>query len=528
MRKSMKRVLALALASVIMLAGCGSSETKEGGKDSAAVANSSAAESDALVVNGVDLSEEVTLVGYLLGEAPAGMPDVLDAVNAKLKEELNTKIDIRYLGWGEYTTKYPLILAAGEDVDFIFTADWCMYTQEATKNAFYEFTEEDLKTYMPLHYANCDAVALKQTQVNGKNYMISTSTPDRRCDVVAYRKDLADKYGVGELTKLGDFTKYFAAVKENETDIQPMYMDSTYDLKAPFMALRAECGDNWMDPNNLGIFWSIEDEEVTMTAAYEGEVGEAFKYAANIMKEWYDAGYVNKDVFSNTIRSTDAFLEGKSAVAFGNSVDMQSFLASAKDKGYEVGVVPLLNKEGHSLATSYLNSGVGIAATSEYPERTMMVLDKLMEDEYYNYLVYFGIEGKNYVVTEDNKIGLPEGVTNDTNDYPADSAGFWFTNKNQHLPMASWSDDYIALKKQIEGGMLVNHPFTSFAPNLENIQTETANMTQILQQYANPIYVGMVDNVDEAMATLEEKMKLAGIETVQQEIQKQADAYMGK
>lgn len=528
-RKKMNSVLALGLAGIMTLTGCGSSaETKSESTDTAASAATEQTQEENVAEDEIDLSQEVNLVGYLLGEAPEGMPQVLEAVNEKLKDELNTTIEIRYLGWGEYTTKYPLLLAAGEDIDFIFTADWCMYTQEATKNAFYEITEEDMQKYMPLHYQNCDHVAFWQSQVNGKNYMITTSTPDRRCDVVAYRKDLADKYNVGELNKLGDFTKYFAAIAENESDIQPMNLDSTYDLKAPFMALRKECSDGWEDANNLGLFWCFEDEDVTMTPMYEGEIGEATKYAANIMKEWYDAGYVNKDVFSNTIRSTDAFLEGKSAVAFGNSVDMQSFLASAKDKGYDVGIVPVTNQNGHTLATSYLNNGVAIAATCQYPERTMMVLDKLMEDETYNYLVYFGIEGENYIITEDNKIGLPEGVTNDTNTYPADAAGFWFTNKDQHLPMASWSDDYVALKEQIEGGMLVNHAFASFAPNLEDIQTETANITQVLQQYFNPMCVGMVDNVDNAISTLEEKMKASGIEDVRQEIQSQADTYMGK
>ncbi|SEF57525.1 putative aldouronate transport system substrate-binding protein [Butyrivibrio sp. Su6] len=521
-------VMMAALTAASVLAGCGNTEVPS--EANAAGTKEVAGESGetASQTSDIDISEHVDVVGYLLGEAPAGMDDVMNAVNEKLEKDLNASLEIRYLSWGEYTAKYPLLLAAGDDIDFIFTADWCMYSQEATKNAFYELTEDELKTYMPLHWQNCAPIAWDVSKVNGKNYMITTCTPDRRCDVAAYRKDLCDKYNVTAPTKMSEFTDYLAAIKENESDIVPMNMDSQYDLGSPFGALRNEYGDRYEDANHLGIFWNAESDDGQFTPIYEGAVRESYKYAADIMKQWYDAGYINKDVFSNDVRSKDAFLEGKSAVAFGNSVDMQSFLVSAKDKGYEVGIVPLLDKQGHSLATSYLNNGVGIAATSEHPQRTMMVLDKIMEDPEYNYLVYYGIEGKNYVITEDQKIGLPDGVTADNNDYPADAAGFWFTNKDQFLPSATWSDDYIALKAQIEDGMLIDNKLTSFAPNVENVQTQVANVTNVLQQYANPMQVGMVEDTEAALTTLEEKLKAAGLEDVQAEIQKQADEYLGK
>jgi Domain of unknown function (DUF3502). len=187
----------------------------------------------------------------------------------------------------------------------------------------------------------------------------------------------------------------------------------------------------------------------------------------------------------------------------------------------------MVDKQGKTQAVSYLNSGVGIAATSANPERTMMVLDLIMEEKEFNYLAYFGVEGENYVITADNKIGLPDGVTSDNNTYPPDASGFWFTNKDQHLPSASWSDDYLALKQQIPD-MIYKQKFTAFAPDLTNIQSEVANLVLVEQQYAYPLYVGMVDNVDDAMATLKEKYESAGIEKVQKDLQTQTDAYMAQ
>lgn len=524
-------VLILAMIGTMALAGCGKKETVGKESESAAVTDKDETtdtpkaeqKDNSNSETGIDISEEVHIVGYLLGSAPAGMDKVMEALNAKLKEKVNATLEIRYLGWSDYTTKYPLVLAAGEDVDFMFTADWCMYAQEANKNAFLEITEEDLQKYMPLHYAVQDPTAYLQGKINGKLYMISTATPDKRCNCLAYRKDLADKYNIKDLNKLSDFTTYFKAIQENETEIEPMYLSNTYDEL--YGALANECGESINF--SYGLCWHLEDSEIKLAPLYEEPYRSSLTYAFNIMKEWYDAGYVNKDIISNTVTSRDALVEGKSAIALGNSVDMQSVMAAAEGKGYDIGVIPLLDNYGKTGTTSYLNSGVGIAATSKNPERTMMVLDLLMEDKEYNYLAYYGVEGENYIVTEDGKIGLPEGVTADTNTYPADSAGFWFTNKDQFLPMDTWTDSYIALKDKIPG-MLHNNTYIAFSANIDNIATETANITQVMQQYAKPLQVGMVDDIEKAMKTLEEKLKAAGIETVQKEIQSQTDAFLGQ
>lgn len=473
----------------------------------------------------IDTSKEVKIVGYLLGSAPTGMDKVMEALNVKLKEKINATLEIRYLGWGDYQTKYPLVLAAGEDVDFVYAADWCMYNQEAPKNAFREITTEDIQKYMPRHFENCDPIAYEQAKLNGKMYMITTSTPDVRCSVMAYRKDLANKYGIANMTKLSEFTDYFKAIAENETDIYPMYLSNSYD--APFWGIANGLGNEINKSDLTGLCYGTEDSAISLQPIYADPYGSAFKTAWTTMKEWYDAGYVNKDILSNTVTSRDSFVQGKSAIAFGNSVDMQSVLASAKDKGFEVGLIPMIDAQSKTIAVSYLNNGVALAATSKNPERTMMVLDLIMEDEEFNNIVYFGIEGENYVVTEDSKIGLPEGVTNDTNTYPPDASGFWFANKDQHLPLASWSDDYLALKAQIPD-MLYKQKFAAFAPDLTNIQTETANINLVIQQYMWPLNVGMVDNVDEAIATLKDRLIAAGIETVQKEVQSQADTFMGQ
>jgi putative aldouronate transport system substrate-binding protein len=302
-----------------------------------------------------------------------------------------------------------------------------------------------------------------------------------------------------------------------------MYLAASYDNMCLYLA--NEYSNEINVTNDLCCY--TEDNEANIAPIYEEPYVDSCKYAFHIMKKWYDAGYVNRDVLPNEITSREAFLEGKSAIAMGNSIDLQSVLAACKEKGYDVGIVPLLDAQGKTAAVPYLNNGVAISASSENPERTMMALDLIMEEKEYNYLVYFGIEDVNYKITEDGKIGLPSGVTDDTNTYPVDAAGFWFTNKDQHLPLASWTEDYIELKKKIPD-MIYTNPYIEFSPNLTKIQSNVADITLVTQQYMQPLCFGMVNDVDKSMEILKEKLVSAGIDKVKSEVQQQIKDYLIK
>ena len=478
----------------------------------------------------VDMAKEIKIVGYLLGAAPAGMPEVMEQLNDKLKADLNMTMEIRHIGWGDFQAKYPLVLAAGDDIDWIFTANWAFYFQEAAKGAFYELTDEMFQEYMPLHYAALAKHAYNEMKVDGKMYMIPTSTPDRKVPVILIRGDLRKKYGVPEVTKISEIEPYLAAIKENEPGMTPMYLDNSYDLGQSFGNLFKEQGNGFIDVlattgGGSGLGWSLEDPSGKLLYMLDEPQLTQYKNAAATVQSWYNNGYINRDVFSNKVQSKDSFMQGKSGVAFANSQYAQAALADAEAKGWEIEVIPMLNGASHYQADPHINNGLALAATTKYPERTLMALDLIMEDEAYNYLVYFGIEGKNYAV-KDGKVGMPEGVTAEENTYPPDQAGFWFTNKDMFLPLESWDDAYIQLRQEIKEKYLVAHPLTTFPPQTENVKSQIATLNQAIVQYLNPIMVGMVKDVDKAFETLDKQLKAAGVEDVRAELQEQVDEYM--
>lgn len=533
--KQLSAMIIMVMIMTLIAAGCGEKEDA-GSKDTTTNSSTDVKKAEDKGGDKADNTEEMPFVelnGYLLGEAPAGFDAVQDKLNEMLMEDINTKVNINYISWGDFSSKYPLLLAAGDDIDFIFTANWSFYAQESAKGAFYEITEDAIAEFMPLYYEIINRAAFDQTKIDGKMYMITTPSPDRKVPMMVIRKDLREKYGVAEVTRMSELTPYLEAIKANEDTMMPMNLDSSFDIGQPYGALVNELKEGTKDVfystgSGSGVVYEIDDTSGALRYMLDEAYMDGHKEAAKTMKAWFDAGFMNQDIFANDTRSKDAFLQGQSAVGFGNSQDMQAVLASSEANGWEVELIPLLDINGHYEADPFINNGVAIAASSENPERAMMFLDRIISDKDYNYLVYFGIEGVNYV-EKDGKIDLPEGITAESNTYPPDAAGFWFTNKNQFLPLATWPEDYVALKKELaEGDWLVDNPMSAFSPQTDAVATEVANLNQTMVQYFQPIMVGVAPDIDKAFEQLEEKLMAAGIETVKAEIQTQVNTFLGK
>jgi putative aldouronate transport system substrate-binding protein len=482
----------------------------------------------------IDLSVHVKITGYLIGSPLPGTPDVMAKLNDWLKRDLNAELEIKYISWGNFQSKYPLILAADEDADWIFTAQWAFYPQLAAKGAFMEITTEMLEKYMPRHYLLLkNTPALNEAKINGRVYMVPTSTPDRKSSVFIYREDLRKKYQVPEINSFSDLEPYMQAVRQNEPGMIPLNVGSNYDFQTPFLNLVAEQYDYTEDifPNSAGgsgIVYFPLDNDGKLYYITEEPIVSLYKKTALKMKAWYDNGFINKNAYANKIRSKEAFVQGKSAVGLGNTIDIQGNISQATAEGYEVGLVPILSgKSGKIIADPYTSNGFALSRNAKNPERTLMVMDLIMEDRDYNMLVYYGIEGVHYSI-ENEKIRFLNNSVKDKIAYPPDQSGFWFTNKEQFPPHESWSPPFIELQEKIKK-VLAPNIYSSFMPSTDNIKTETENCNQVIIQYFSPIQIGAFDNLDEAFEILEDKLRSSGVERIMAEMQKQtADFLLNK
>ena len=132
----MKRTIALALAAMMLMAvllgGCNSNPTNS----SSAPADNSTASGDPVDVDlsnpyaNIDLSATENIVTYVVASEPNAIQEVMTLVNEKLKAAINTTMEMYFIPTSELSTKYPLVMAGGDEIDLIYTANHAYYREQ--------------------------------------------------------------------------------------------------------------------------------------------------------------------------------------------------------------------------------------------------------------------------------------------------------------------------------------------------------------------------------------------------------------
>ncbi len=476
---------------------------------------------------GIDLTEAITLHGYVIGKPNPDFSKVWEKVNEMLQEDLNCTMEITYLDWGEYQSLYPLIVSSGDNIDWIFTGHWCMYSEQASKGAFREITKSDIQKYMPLHYALLPELAYQQCCNNGKLYMIPSCSRDLKTDVLILRADLADKYRVdlSHVKRYSQIGTYLRAIKENEPDMIPIYLNNIDGL---WLALADEYDGKLTDSYNIGCYFSFDGNKLEdgVYSMFDDVIFDSVKKASYIMNSWQRSGYLNPEALANTVTTRETFPKGLSGVCLGNFLDVQTVLAESEANGWKTKIILESNVNGRAPNESYSNNGVAVSFSSRYPERTMMALDLIMNDTRYINLIQFGIEGEHYIINEEGRVDYPEGVNANNTTYNWEETGFWFINRDLEPLRATWSEEYETLQKELVQSVLKDNPSQGFQFNVAPVKKEVAEVQQIIRQYHRPIQLGLVNDIDQAYEDLKNRLYEAGYGKVLKEYQAQYRAFI--
>ena len=153
----MKKTLALLLAGMMLmtmlLAGCGKTPTSSSAAGDESSSNVQAEVAPNNPYANLDTSEEANIIMYSVADQPVDMDEVLAMVNENLKANLNATLELYFIPASEFTVKYPLVLAGGDQLDLIYTGNYRDYRNFVEKASFLELTEEFLQTNMPQTWA---------------------------------------------------------------------------------------------------------------------------------------------------------------------------------------------------------------------------------------------------------------------------------------------------------------------------------------------------------------------------------------
>lgn len=524
MKKAIK-LLSLCMASAMALSmamtGC-APEKPSTGSSTPSVAGESSKVSEAPADPALDTSKEVKLTMYLLGDAPADNEMVFEKINSKMKEKINATLAPKYFSWSEWEQKYPLVFASGEEFDIIYSADWAYYTAQATKQGYYEITKDALAKYAPMTAETMHPEAWEQSLVGGKSYMLPMNYKEVTGYVYIARGDLMKKYNIESVEGIDEVEKYLDVIAKNEKQLIPIDVGSDFDATFLFDRTYGKIANNkYESAGSWQLLASIEkgDEEVKIQSTIDRpEYLEAIKK----IKDWKDKGYWSKSAVVNTVDNRDSFKSGKSALAVMNLNTAKGFYTEVAQAHPEWDIQVFDAQDGSSATlTAFWGNGMSIFSKAKNPERSLMALDLLRNDEEFHDLFSYGIEGVHYEKTAEGKLKLLEANTN----YPYDGNCNWGIRNDKF-----W--------KTIEGG-IPNYDkiFDEWVANAEigkyaffafddsSIKNEVAAINDVFASNYKLLNLGFVDDPAADIKKMSDKMKAAGVERVYEELRKQLLAY---
>ncbi len=465
-----------------------------------------------------ELSQRKTIVMYVLGDEPADMQTIADKANAEYFEpDLNTTVEIRFLNWSDYATKYSLLLSGGEQVDLIYTAAWCYYNEEAAKGAFLELTKEFLEENMPETYKEQPEESWEQISINGKIYAVPKSKATfTGYNIAIVRQDLIDSYKLTVPDSWENYLKYLEelAALKSETGVTPLNTNANREqLLTVYLQTRgtqnvAE-GYDWMyynggkeeAPAADDIFYFYGSELNLEYAKEMAELASEGIWSADAINDTNDAqAYFENGTSGSFLWNTSVFQAGKNLEMAGNGTYAL----------YD------LTPDAKRCRASYATDAIAITTKSKDQKRAALVLDYMKSNVNLNRLLLGGIEGTHYKLTDKGtRLALDEGKKYAWNNWA------WAINRQDEPDEDGLDERQIVVNKNLN----VNeyHPRVSgFTFDPKKVETEYTVVKSIVDEYKQSFALGIYgDNTEAEFAAFQKKLNAAGIDKVTEEFKLQ-------
>lgn len=475
-------------------------------------------------VGGMDISQKVEINFWMLGDSPKDLPLINDEVNKLTEKDLNCTVKFNMLNWSDYMQRYNLLLSSGQPIDLIFTAEWLNYNQFAKKGAFMELDgllpvyAPELLKFVPDEYWN-------GVKVNNNIYTIPATWKEYVNPGFAYREDLRKKYDLPEPNSLENIEAYLEGVSKNEPSLLLTSEQASDNGFGPYFSAYEVLNIKykWID---LNMPYGLTGDYDKPTEIREYWGSQDFIDDMKMFKRWSDKGFWSKSALSNRDSIHGVFAYGK-AVAVLSGENPNKFNDSyIKIKNMypdrELSYYPYVRSTRLAKPVHPIHNGFAVPRTSQNADRAVMFYEKLVLDKTYNYLTEYGIEGKHYMI-EDNQYYKMIGDAKN-NGFQREAINGWaWRNPDTML----FDKSFELVKEMFKEFDSYAKPdiFLGFVEDYSPYQAERAALFQVQSQYLVPLQAGFVDDVDEAVKVFMEKAKAAGLNKIQEEYAQQWKLY---
>ncbi|KXT74820.1 Multiple sugar ABC transporter, substrate-binding protein [Streptococcus sp. DD10] len=443
---------------------------------------------------------------YQIGDKPDNLDELLENANKIIGEKTGAKLDIQYLGWGDYDKKMNVIISSGENYDIALANN---YVINAQKGAYADLTELYKKEGKDL-YAALDPAYIKGNTVNGKIYAVPVAANVASSQNFAFNGPLLEKYGIdiSNIKDYSDLEEALKTIKEKEPNVTPYAMTKSYGGPADDF--------DYVAVDSLPFVVDLQGDTTKIVDRYTIP-----RYVEKLktLHKYYEAGYIPKDVTTSDTSfelGADTWFVREETVGpadYGNSL-----LSRVANRKIEIKPITGLYKKNNTTQVA----NFVISNNSKNKEKAMEVLNVLNTDpEVLNGLVY-GPEGTNWekVAGTENRVKVLDGYNGNTHMSGWNTGNNWILYINENV-----TDDQIAQsKKDLEEAK--ESPALGFIFNTDSVKAEITALTNTLNQYASAINTGTVDPEVEIPKMLDKLKEEGAYQKVLDEMQKQYDEFL--
>lgn len=528
MKKRMKKIVGAILAATMTMSmvACGDSSgsantingktTAEGSDDSAISADSPYAG------KGFNFSTPETIVMYVLGDKPADMDTVLEKANSEYFEpNLNTTLDIEFLNWSDYATKYSLLLSGGEQVDLIYTASWCYYNDEVAAGAFKKLDNEFIQTYLPYTYAELPEEAWKEIAINGDVYAV----PKGKATFTAYngavvRQDLIDKYSLTTPDSWDNFKTYLEELANLQSETGVTALNTNANREQLFTLF---CQENTLQGVTEGYDFLYQANNSEKAPAPEdieyAYMSDYYTDYALQMADLAGKGVWSANAINDTTDSQSYFENGTSGAFVWNS---SVFTAgdNLESSGLGTYAVYDVTPDTKRSRGAYSVDATAITEKSADPERAALVLDYMKSDVDLNRLLLGGIEGTHYELDADgNRVTLDKAA-----DYPWNGWA-WAINRQDEPDEAGLDERAVVYGEHCDEMEFVPEQ-TGFTFDPSPVQNQYTAVQSVVSEYQQSFALGIYGkDTEKSIEEFHQALKDAGVDAFTEEFIKQYTEY---
>lgn len=460
-----------------------------------------------ITVTGVDqvkADDVVTIKIHTLLQDQADREEVVEALNEYTREKIGVEVDYVFHG-GAYADKIQTIIASGEEYDACFTSNWCNpYNTDVAKGAFMDI-KDMIPEVAPKLLDVVPEYMWTAATVNGGIYAVPNQQIVARQIGALMPKDYVEGTGtdinsIKTLTDMGEYAQ--KAFDEYGAKVGGVNRTQAADY----------CGYEYVSDYMAAGAIKMDDEKAQVVNFYETDEWKAMLNELTDLNEKGlldgECGYMDEYSESQRVaKKTSAFYSG----TYKPGVEAEESARAGYDCVFAKGDIEPYISTNSVIATMY-----GISATSKHPEETLKYLELVNTDPYVINLLTYGIEGKHYNKISDNMV---EVIPNSGYTQSSWAIGNVF---NSYV-MEGQPEDVWEQTKALNDSAKTS-PILGFSFNPEPVKMEITNVSKVVKEYES--LVGGELPVEETNAEFLEKLEVAGVDKVLEEMQTQINTFL--